>query len=357
MTRLVLHVGLAKTGTTAFQAFLSANRRQLAAAGLHFAEMLRGPNHAQLAAAFSTRITGVSRAMGVHALDDRIKLRQHLARKLRRADRAPAWIASSEHISTMLRRPDNIVDLAGFLHEFFDDVLVLIAVRRADFWVPSAYVEAVKAGNTRRLDEQFVQQRSYLLHHRKMLRRWSAAFGARQVRIVPFLETDKDAPAALPARLLSVAGVPVEAVTGLPTPPHVRNEALSAEAVEVLRLINAQLCDDKPTRDPRTRRKATEMLRKRWPGDPPALTPEAAVALHERGWVRTGVGSTRFAAGDGWDVWESQPDAPTCSPVDVRPRDVALATKLLRRDGVVQSRWTAGPVDAARRLVARARGR
>jgi hypothetical protein len=355
MSRLVLHVGLAKTGTTAFQAFLAANKESLAETGLHYPDMLRGPNHAQLAAAFSQRITGVSRSCGVREPEDRTKLRQRLRRKLGTVDQAPSWIVSSEHISTMLRRPEDISALSEFVCSIFDEVLVVVVVRRSDYWVPSAYVESVKAGSPRPLDGQFVRRRSYLLDHQRFLRRWSKAFGADHVRIVPFLETDKSNPALLPARILAVAGVPTDVSMAWPTPPHVRNESLSGEAIEVIRQLNATL-PQSPMRLAKTRRAAVTTVRQNWPGRSLGLTPLAADELLARGWVRTGVGQTRYAASDGWEQWSAQPDAATTPPATVRQREVALATRLLREQGVVDAGWTDVPADAARRLIARVRG-
>ena len=53
MTRLVLHVGLAKTGTSAFQSFATWNRGELAARGVAYCDGFRGRNHSELAIAFS----------------------------------------------------------------------------------------------------------------------------------------------------------------------------------------------------------------------------------------------------------------------------------------------------------------
>lgn len=354
MSRLVLHVGLAKTGTTAFQAFLAANKDSLAANGLHYPDMLHGPNHAELAAAFSPRITGVSRSCGVHEPADRKKLRQRLRRKLARVDEAPAWIVSSEHISTMLRRPEHIKALSAFADSIFDDVLVIVVVRRSDYWVPSAYVESVKAGSPRPLDAEFVRRRAHLLDHKQFLRQWSNAFGADHVRIVPFLETDKSDPALLPARILAVAGVPTTASMGWPVPPHVRNESLSGEAAEVVRRLNATL-PKTPMSVVETRRATVATVREAWPGPSLGLPPAVADELHSRGWVRTGVGDTEYAAGDGWAQWSAQPDAETAPPVRVRHRDVARAARLLRRRGILAPEWTDVPADTARRLIARVR--
>ena len=46
--KLILHIGTHKTGTTALQQFLHANRRRLAARGFHYATPPHGLQHSNL---------------------------------------------------------------------------------------------------------------------------------------------------------------------------------------------------------------------------------------------------------------------------------------------------------------------
>lgn len=338
MTRLVLHIGLSKTGTTAFQEFAAANADRLATHGLTYADMLRGPNHSQLAVAFSGQTNQIAQSLGVESESDRAKLRRRVMKRMsREAHRSPAWLVSSEQLSTMLQRPRRIADLAHALHEVFDEVTVIAAVRRADYWLPSSYVEAIARGGTRPMDAQFVKRREYLLRHPRLMRRWGRAFGAGNVLAVPFLESDKRDPTALPARLLAAAGLPESVVAGWPRPAGLRNPSLSAEAVEVLRQLNPQL-ELSALRPVSSRRAVVELVGERYPGTPTRLTPEAAAYLRQHRLIRSGIAKSKFATGTGWDSWPRQPMAPSAVPPPIDPHIVErLAAEVLQEE----------PIDAA----------
>lgn len=90
MSRLILHVGTHKTGTTAIQSFLASHRRELAAAGVHYPDSTRFVGsipeaHHGVAAALATGAGPFPPALE--------KFRDHLRRALRDHD---AVVLSSE---------------------------------------------------------------------------------------------------------------------------------------------------------------------------------------------------------------------------------------------------------------------
>ena len=85
------------------------------------------------------------------------------------------WIASSEHIGAWLRHPNEVGALSEFLGEFFADVTLVTVIRRSDYWLPSSYVESVKAGGVRPLDEDFVRRRRGALVYSRYVRRWGGS--------------------------------------------------------------------------------------------------------------------------------------------------------------------------------------
>lgn len=353
MSRLVLHIGMSKTGTTAFQAFIRANRDLLSAHGLSYPGMLRGPNHSQLPVAFSPRVNVVSRSLGVESDADRARLRRRLQRRLARdADDADAWIVSSEQLSTMVRRRRDISHLADFLHDVFDEVQIVVVLRRQDYWLPSSYVEYVTSGGTRRLAAHFVAYRAYFLDHIRFLRRWAAAFGPDKVRAVPFLELDKRQPAVLPARILAVAGLPEVEVQRWPVPSALRNVSLSSEAAEILRRINPQLSSS-GWRPVTTRNRIASAIGESWPGPPPALTPEAVAALNQLGVLHAAIRRTGLTSRDGWHKWHRQPDAPIAPPPPVPATVVATASEMLEKAGLLSHGPDFGAAETLRRWAIR----
>ena len=353
MSRLVLHAGMAKTGTTAVQSFVWANREQLTANGLTYCTGFRRRNHAELAVAFSSTVTPLTKAEGVGAGDERLDLRRRLPAMLGDPDAAPAYLASSEHLSTLVRQQSDIDDLAELLRSLYDEVTVVVVVRRADYWTPSAYVEAVKAGDRRPFNADFIARRWFVLDHQAMFSRWGEAFGAENVHAVTFLESDKADARRLPARVLTAAGLPTEVMNDWPLPPRVANLSLSAYATELLRRVNNDHQGaDAPMSVISRRGRVVSTRREHWPGPGPVLTPEAAAELTDRGWLRTGIEQTTYAAGDGWAEWAGQPDAPTAPLVDVADEDVERLTALLRRQDLLPDpRWNRFAPKGARRFV------
>ena len=346
---------MAKTGTTALQAFFWHHREQLAEHGLSYCTGFRRHNHAELAVAFSSTVTPLTRKEGVDGAESRPALRDQLREIFGDPQAAAGFLTSSEHLSTLVRDSADVADLADFLHTIFDEVLVLLVMRRADYWTPSAYVEAVKAGDRRPFNADFIARRWFVLDHEDLFQRWGAAFGKDNVRAVPFLETDKSDPLVLPARVLAAAGVPLGTIDQWPLPPKVANTSLSAYGTELLRRLSIERQDkDAPMTVMRRRGPIVSTVRDNWPGPPPLLTPEAAEELHRRGWVRTGIEETPYADnGEDWQQWSGQPDAPTAPLVPVARKDVRRLTAMLREKNLVE-KTLAGKVWArVRRLSAR----
>ena len=202
--------------------------------------------------------------------------------------------------------------------------MIIGVIRRADYWLPSAYAEAVRSGRTVRLGPDFVDRRGHLLDHRSLLERWSSAFD--QVRFVPYLETDKADPAAVPRRFLHACGVPMETTANWPRPDRLSRPGLSATAVEVLRRISPALELQEWTSGA-DRERLVNLLAERHPGSGVRLTPAADSALTRRGWIRTGVDSGPAAYGSGWQQWRDADPAPVENAA--QPSDTAIGATLL----------------------------
>jgi hypothetical protein len=328
-----------KAGSTAIQEFLSANRGNLAAAGVTYCHVLRGPNHAQLALAFAPGPNRIASAFGIETPADRARLRSRISRRLAKAvEPGSTWIASSEHLAAMLRTTEPKA-LAALLGEVFEEVTVVAVLRRADYWLPSAYVEAVKGGRRRPMRRKFVRQRRHLLNHRAFVRRWESAFGVGCVRLVPFLESDKHDPAALPLRTLEAAGIVVDDPAAWLFPPGQVNISMSAYACEVLRRLNPRLqtVSLRPTTE---RRRIISIISRQLPGRAAALSPAAAAALAHTGWGSTRISETRYAVGSEWSAWRDEPPGPVARRPRISRDALDAIFDELQRSGVIKVRRT-----------------
>lgn len=321
--RLILHIGLPKSGSSAIQASLADNATRLAESGLRWLPGFRGPNATELAVAFSHRDTAISTDYGVRGEHDRQRLRGRIANRLRGVD-AHDVIMSSEHLSGLLRTAGETDDLATFLRGLGFQPMIIGVIRRADYWLPSAYAEAVRSGRTISLDQSFVDRRAHLLDHQALLERWSAAFD--EVRLVPYLETDKTDPGAVPQRLLQACDVPSGTTADWPQPERLSRPGLSATAVEVLRRISPALELQKWTSGA-DREQLVNLLAARHPGSGVRLTPCAHNALTSRGWIQTGIDTSPAAYGPGWQQWRDTEAAPVENAA--HPSNTAIGETLL----------------------------
>jgi hypothetical protein len=330
--RLILHIGLPKTGSSAVQAYLSDNSDRLARCGYGWLPGGRGPNMTELAVAFTATENATTRRF-LHHDQDRRRWRARVSRSIRRAlDHHRQVIVSSEHLAALLRTPDETRALAGFLGELADEVLVVGVVRRADYWLPSDYAEAVRGGRDIKQSAGFVQRRAHLLDHESLLERWTSAFGRPGVRLIPFLETDKADPAAVSTRFLEATGMAAADTAGWSRPARLTRSGLSAEAAEVLRRINPQLGLES-WHSGAERERLIALLAERHPGPGAALTPAARHALRQRHWIKTGVDRSQHAFGERWDGWSTAPPAPVASPPEVDDSVVGATLRAVQQAG------------------------
>lgn len=326
---MILHIGLPKSGSTAIQSYLAGNAPRLAELGLGWLPGSRGPNFTELAVAFSRRDDAIAARYGVRSDHDRQRQRQQQRLRARIAARLRAVddhdvIISSEHLSSLLRTTAEVDDLADFLQGLGFTPMIIAVIRRADYLLPSAYAEAVRSGRTTKFGRPFVERRAHLLDHHALLERWSAAFD--QVRLIPYLETDKADPAAVLRRFLQACGVPAAATAAWPRPDRLSRPGLSATAVEVLRRISSAL-GVAQWQSGAQRDRLVEFLAARHPGDGVRLTPAAHRALTEHDWIRTGIDTSPAAYGPGWQQWRDAEPAPVGK--GAQPSQEVIGTTLL----------------------------
>jgi len=340
MATLLLHAGTSKAGSTAFQKLMAANRHELGRHGIEYFPVLKSSNHTALAAAFCHRPARVFASLGLASDRDRRRWKRTLGRRLSRALNAEStWVASTEHLCSQLKTSVELEECATFLYGYFDRIAVVLVLRRADFWLPSAYQESIKAGATRRFDAGYVRTRRSVLNHPVLAGRWLAAFGPGSVACVPFLEGDKQTFHKLPERILHAGGAAPEAIEWTKPLSGLANPALSALATEVLRIANPILRTS-AVRPTTTRARAVSYIGDHWPGPGIQLTGEAFDALDQLNLPLKAAAGSALATGDEWSAWADQPAAPLGSQPVLAQSEQDAILRDLERAGLVSTHQT-----------------
>jgi hypothetical protein len=200
MKRIVLHIGYGKTGTTAIQGSLAANRELLATEGILYPEwrdFVERDNHNGIAKCLTYRqheaflpaffkglhnctadtlvISGETLAIyperGLLARPQRGSIDGSLFQKNYRAD--PDW----KH-----KKRDLIGELKSKLPDS-EEVRVVVFLRRQDLWIESIYNEDVKGGYTAADFHAFGEYYKNSLHFDQQLELWADAFGPENVAV------------------------------------------------------------------------------------------------------------------------------------------------------------------------------
>lgn len=236
--RLIIHIGMHKTGSSSIQHFFSRNRAFLRLAGIHYpasvgADGRRQPKHNAIFTAISHEadhgaphpVLGPASARIAATADD-------LA-----ASRARIGVLSAEGLSG--ERPVFAQALAPLRERF--DCRIVVLVRRPDIWVESFYKQMVLSREVRetRSFHDFLaapETRAHLDYPR-IISWWEAAFGRDAVSVAAFEPGySRASPLSLFLKAADLPGWLARA----PYADAALNRSPSAEAVEIVRRRNVE---------------------------------------------------------------------------------------------------------------------
>lgn len=224
--RLILHIGLPKTGTTAWQVWADRHRGDLLARGVDYPEtasITHAPNHSAIQQSLMRRD-------------------MRLAQALLQRGKAGTMLLSAEGLSANLHLfpPDALAAFRTAVTGI--DVVCVLVVREATAWLASMHRQALLNNANPRLGfgsaetvEAYAQRPHIraMLDHDRLAADAVAAFGASRCTVVGY------GPGAF-AEACAVVGLDA---AGLPPPDRI-NVSVSAVAAEVMRQVNATRADD-----------------------------------------------------------------------------------------------------------------
>ena len=323
--RLVIHIGLAKTGTTSFQHSCHGHRRLLARHGLLYPRAMCGlaRNHSPLASSYlahrphdptiSTRV--VPRAEAVAALIAEID-----------ASPCPVALLSSEHLS-MHFDPYEADQLAADFAAY--EPLIVVALREPYARFLSMWNTQVTAGGALTLEEfgrSLLVTDNRFFSIREILRVWRAAFPPDRVRII-----DYDGTRDIAGAILDACGVAAR----LPEGPR-RRASLPLATTARLRALNAAITARQTapqgTLAAWAQHSAFSMLaqrrlaRDKVPNVPPVVSPQTMAMLdtiyeNDRAWLAETYGFALTSTRDRYVIGDPPPPS----------RDEAAAAEALLR--------------------------
>jgi hypothetical protein len=190
--RLLLHIGMPKTGSTSIQRALLANRDRLSELGFWLPESMGYPKSRKFYEAFETVPNQYPDFAGVQEVSHLESAAQTKRDLLREVDEAGgkhhSLIVSAEEMSWRYR-PEHVKTLARECGLLFDSVEVVVFLRDQLTAIPSRYWLDLKLTLLSKNFERWVEEDvlpSRQFDYGQLVRRWETNFPRANLRIIPF---------------------------------------------------------------------------------------------------------------------------------------------------------------------------
>ncbi|WP_295386857.1 hypothetical protein [uncultured Thiodictyon sp.] len=249
--RLILHIGAAKTGSTAIQAALAANRGRLADQGVLYPTSLGLRTHSLMAICAGSLwdYKNQYRQQGIRPVIGVMKTRQAALSMLAAevdASRAETLIISSEGLFTDYSDKGSVQRLKRIADALAEETQVVVFLRRQDEALLSHFVHGRRLGHTKELlVPEELRHLTYLDYHRQ-LTCWSAAFGTHHLGVQPF-RRDRFAQGDIVHWFLACLGIDASGFQ-IPAEVNLGLDTLQEEFLQRLNVIIPRFHDGQPNK-------------------------------------------------------------------------------------------------------------
>jgi hypothetical protein len=235
--KIIIHIGMNKTGTSALQSYLYSNRKELAKNGILYPKTgLVDSAHYSLSASLGFANPSVNESW----VKDKNKLFKSFRSELN--GNIHTVVFSSEDL--LLNKP--VAEVKQFFKGY--DVKVVVYLRRHDHWWLSAYTQAVKMKRSPPWNIgpvgfiNFNRRRNkHYGKYRHLVERWVAAFGKENIIVRPY-EKEQNQP-YLASDFLTAIGQQ-SLVEKLPVMDNRDNMGLPLQAIQYLDIFQRVEADD-----------------------------------------------------------------------------------------------------------------
>ncbi len=189
--KLILHIGTPKTGSTTIQNFLKLNRNLLDSESILVPKTIstNDGNHRWASVFaydndFEDEFTKKIFTEGSKSREELIDEKFNEFKKEIAMSNANICIISSEHLSSRLRKIENIYKLKHLFNDFFEEISILLYIRKPIEAAISLLSTQIKTGQTPQgLDLEFFSNN---LNNLKVIKNWENAFLKSNLRIKLF---------------------------------------------------------------------------------------------------------------------------------------------------------------------------
>ncbi len=241
--KAVVHIGTEKTGSSTIQECLYINRQLLKKHGVGVLETPGKRNNSNLAAyAMSDDYFDSLRSLlSIRTPDElndwRIRFKNEFKREINTLDDGiDTCIISSEHFHSRLPKLSEINRLAELLNSLFDEIKILVYLRRQDQVAVSFYsTKCIVGYDFKNILPVGKNESDHYYNYYDLLEKWSSVFG-RQNLIIRVFDKDKFHHGNLLVDFFKSAGIYADNID-LQVPGN-QNESISATTQLVLRNYN-----------------------------------------------------------------------------------------------------------------------
>lgn len=237
-----LHIGTEKTGTTTIQNFLAKNRQHLLSHGYLYPESPGKTNHIRLPifALDSNKCRDIHQFIELNTIEKINRFKRKFPQRLKHEltlSNCETVILSSEHCSSRLIDEQDIKCLKNLLDNFFDDIEVIIYLRRQDKFLASTYSTAIRSGHTYRFTIPSQKRIETRYNYYNILNKFAKVFGKNKITVRIF-ESSQMIEGDLIKDFMNTIGLKVDnsyhSVSNL-------NTSLDVYSLEYIRLLNKNL--------------------------------------------------------------------------------------------------------------------